>query len=58
MFKKFKITLYFLIFLTTISAYAISTKTYKYDNKKNTIQITDPRGAFVDYDYDTFDRLI
>ena len=56
MFKKLIASLTFLLFLTFLSAYAVSTKSYQYDDK--IIQITDPREISLTYEYDNFNRLI
>ena len=58
MFKKLIASLTFLLFLTFLPAYAVSTKSYQYDDNDNIIQITDPRDISLTYEYDNFNRLI
>ena len=58
MFKKLTASLTFLLFLTFLPAYSVSTKSYQYDENDNIIQITDPREISLSYEYDNFNRLV
>ena len=58
MFKKLIVSLTFLLVLTFLPAYSVSTKSYQYDKKDNIIEITDPRGISLNYEYDNSNRLI